>query len=548
MFFDSFASIVDGVSHIVDVSRGQTDLKAGLRIPQTMPYARRAVDEFADVDLARGCLVVGLLGPGPGQDDPRSIAPVLASTQPGALALMLLGWPAEDVPRHRLLGPLVDGDCQIVRAISLHPAAIPGVHGALVAARVDQLAPLAPGLAGVRSDLPWRAERGAGAADEWRTVLRVANEYMLAEFAVRALRERLVERDGQLRVSERKRAAAVARLKKLTASTTFQVGRAFVEGARRPAGAVVTIPRDLVRVWRGRRAQRPAAPMATGPNERVVPVAMPFGARVDVLTITAPPALLVPRKLAQNGLAGYEPESMACFLAAMDVAGPGAVLDIGANVGIYAAVASASTERRVVAFEPAPALVEVARRLATDNGLDYVTEALALGSENGSALLHLSDSSDTSHSLAAGFRPSSSQVQVRVETVDSYVVRTGTLPAVLKVDSETTEPDILAGAAATIVQHRPWILCEVLAGRVETRLTEVLAPFGYQWYHITSEIPYRAADVIEGDRTYQHLMWLFAPEPLTEKFWTALRERTADLAECTVERATLPARRQTAPV
>jgi FkbM family methyltransferase len=274
------------------------------------------------------------------------------------------------------------------------------------------------------------------------------------------------------------------------------------------------------------------------PEDRVVPIALPASGATEhgLLTMTLPSKLLVPRRLAQEGLAGYEPEALACFLAALDVAGPGAVLDVGANVGIYAALASALTRREVRAFEPSPSLVEAARSFAAANGLRYTTESLALGAENGSATFYLSDSSDTSNSLAAGFRVSSAQIEVPVETLDSYVARTGVVPAIMKVDTETTEPDVLAGAAKTITGYRPWVLCEVLAGRVEERLTEVLAPFGYHWYHVTGEVPYREADEIAGDRTHRYLMWLLAPERPGEDFWAALRGWVDALAECTPER------------
>ena len=72
---------------------------------------------------------------------------------------------------------------------------------------------------------------------------------------------------------------------------------------------------------------------------------------------------------------------------------------------------------------------------------------------------------------------------------------------------------------------------------METRLTDVLSPFGYHWFQITSEVPYPERDRIVGDRTYEHLMWLFAPDLPDERFWAAVRSRTAELAHCTVERA-----------
>src|SRR5262249_53231874 len=77
--------------------------------------------------------------------------------------------------------------------------------------------------------------------------------------------------------------------------------------------------------------------------------------------------------------------------------------------------------------------------------------------------------------------------------------------------------------------QRPWILCEVLARRVERRLHDILAPFGYRWYHITEALPLREAARIVGDPAHADLMWLFAPEKPDDRFWAALRGRAARL-------------------
>ena len=347
------------------------------------------------------------------------------------------------------------------------------------------------------------------------------------------LRAEVAAAQAELARVRRRLARSEAQLARMTGSITWQLGRTFVDGARHPARAAVTVPRDLTRLWRRYRTKARVAA-----TDRVVPIALPPGARRRSLTMTAPPDMLVPRRLAERGLAGYEPESMACFLAQADVAGPGAVFDIGANVGIFAALASALTDRRVVAFEPAPELVAAARRFAADNRLGFTTEPLALGAENGTATFYLSDSSDTSNSLAEHFRSSSAQITVPVETLDDYVARTGVVPAVLKVDTETTEPDVIAGAVQTITEHRPWILCEVLANRVEERLTEVMAPLGYHWYPISEEIPFQEAYKIVGDHTYRNLNWLFAPRRPDERFWSAVRERLAALRSCTARPTT----------
>jgi FkbM family methyltransferase len=540
---------LDGVDEVIDVSPGQVDLGRHLRISERIRHTRCTIEDAEKLSPGPGAMLLSLVGADPvAHTTPEALAPVLRRLEPGARALLLLGWPIEEFPYHLLLGPLVDARCQVVEAVPIEESSIREVHCTLVVECVERLAPLRA----YPLDARPAAARDQQDVGDLTALLGFVNEYLLSDLVAR-LRRRLIEhaelerqlaeRDARVLDAERRLAKSRKRLAELEASATLRIGQAVVRGARHPARAIASVPLDLARAWRSHRkrqqARAAAPPTAAEPGERVVPIALPAGARDRALiTMTAPSDLLVPRRMAALGLAGYERGAMACFLAAIDVAGPGAVLDIGANVGIYAALASAVTTRDVRAFEPAPSLVAVSRRLAVDNDLGYPTESLALGAENGSATLYLSDISDSSNSLAAGFRKSSAQIEVPVETLDSYVARTGAVPAVLKVDTEITEPDVLAGAAKTIAEHRPWILCEVLAGRVEERLTEVMTPFGYHWYHVTDHVPYQEATQIAGDRTYQYLMWLFAPEPVDDDFWAALRVRSAALAECTPRRGT----------
>src|SRR5699024_3322832 len=57
----------------------------------------------------------------------------------------------------------------------------------------------------------------------------------------------------------------------------------------------------------------------------------------DRVGLELPGDLTVPRRLEGFGLAQHEPGSLSCFLAAGGHAEPGAVLDIGSGVGVYAA-------------------------------------------------------------------------------------------------------------------------------------------------------------------------------------------------------------------
>ncbi|MBB4929800.1 FkbM family methyltransferase [Lipingzhangella halophila] len=229
----------------------------------------------------------------------------------------------------------------------------------------------------------------------------------------------------------------------------------------------------------------------------------------------------VPKQLQEAGLAGYEPETVACFLAVLEHARAGAVLDIGANVGLYGLLAAARSHRPVFSFEPTPDLAETARNLAASNDLTMEVVQLAVSNHSGSAPLKLSANSDASNSLAAGFRPEFGRVQVEVDTLSHWRERAGAIPAVLKIDTETTEPDVIAGGLEVLRRFRPWVFCEVLPDRgVEERLMALLEPLDYSWHHLGDDPPCPRRNVIDGRGAGSHeRMWLFAPTPPRDELW-----------------------------
>ncbi len=530
--------LVKDIARVVDVSPGDVDLRRHLMPPGEMPYST----DVSGTAVTADTLLVCLVGP---QAPAGALIPVLRDLPVGAKVLMLAGWTTAEIPFPQVLGPLAEGRCQVTDAVPVDRSRRHGLRVALFAERVDELQP----------PRGYEMDRADDDSPALAVQLWTANRLVLGELAAGPMRRRVSELDERVAALEAELAAAHddatalradlaardkdlakarRRVRALESSPTFRLGRTLVDGARHPGKAVVTVPRNLAKIWQEHRAgtTAPASPPKApakkpAATHRTLSIPVP-GSPQRSLTLTAPAKLLVPRELAKNGLAGYERSAVPCFLAALDTAGPGAVLDIGANVGLYAALAAAVTDREVVAFEPFPTLAEVAERFCAENDLEFLIESIALGRETGTATLYLSDTSDSSNSLAAGFRKSTQQLEVPVETLDGYVRRTGAVPAVLKIDTESTEPDVLFGGAETLRRYRPWVLCEVLAGRGEDRLAEAMAPHGYSWYPITDDVPYRRATVIEGDRTYQHLMWLFAPEPPDEGFWAAVTaHRTA---------------------
>ena len=240
-----------------------------VQAPATMrrlPYDAADTGTFDD-----GTLLVAFAGPdAEAHVAPEALAAAVRRLPPGGRVVVLLGWPIEELPYHALLGPLVDAGCQVLQAVPLDKVSRHGAHCAVVAARVNRLAPL-------RSYLNDSPVEVSDAEPELRTLLRLAGEYTFGDLVARPLRRRLAElrdrseaqqqrirqlekeleaRDAKLAAAQQRLSSAKESLARLRSSTTFQVGDAMVQGARRPGRAIVAVPVGLVRVWRNRGAER----------------------------------------------------------------------------------------------------------------------------------------------------------------------------------------------------------------------------------------------------------------------------------------------------
>lgn len=233
------------------------------------------------------------------------------------------------------------------------------------------------------------------------------------------------------------------------------------------------------------------------------------------ISMTAPSNYIIPKALARGGLANHEPETMACAVALCEKR-TGSFVDVGANIGIFSLVLATALGRQCHAFEPTPQMVAVIRDVAARHALSIVVHEMALSKFRGTAPLYLSSKSDSSNSLNRRFRPHAGSLEVAVALLDDIDVGQ---PALLKIDTESTEPDVLEGAVSTIRTHRPPIICEALPGRTEGRLNGFLQGHGYCAYHITPELHSRRYDQIQPDRS-KHYNWIFSPDPLDDEHWT----------------------------
>jgi FkbM family methyltransferase len=202
------------------------------------------------------------------------------------------------------------------------------------------------------------------------------------------------------------------------------------------------IERSVGRLRRGRSAAPPALRRAFEavldhlPGDHLVCV-LPEGERV--------------RLSARYRHVSWNPEEYAAFRA---IVRPGmTVLDVGANVGAYTLVFAAwvGATGRVVAFEPAPDTCAGLRTHVTLNGFDdrvTVVQAAMAGS-TGTAPFGVHPSGGAS-SLALGSVADAARVTVATHTIDDVCKAHALLPAVIKIDVEGAELDVLRGARQTL--------------------------------------------------------------------------------------------------
>jgi len=219
-----------------------------------------------------------------------------------------------------------------------------------------------------------------------------------------------------------------------------------------------------------------------------------------------------------RGWDGYEPESVPLFFRLATRAR--VTFDVGAYVGFFSLLAAhANTEGIVYAFEP---MADAFERLQKNVALNLLNNirctAAAVGEIDGKAeFYHVADYLPCSSSLSFEFMQSAGAVRssvVPVVTLDRFVQETG-LGGIdlVKIDTESTEPQVLRGMIETLRRDHPILMCEVLKDRGSERpLEEILRPLGYRFYLLTPDGPV-LRDQIEGHSSWlNYLFTTFEPD------------------------------------
>lgn len=139
----------------------------------------------------------------------------------------------------------------------------------------------------------------------------------------------------------------------------------------------------------------------------------------------------------------------------------GTAIDVGASIGHHSVWFAAVCDLHVEAFEP----VYWWAVEANAEGHDITVHRCLLGDSEGVA----------GHEGIGRMRVGAGDLPMR--TLDSFDLE----PALLKIDTEGMEPQVLRGGLETIAQHRPVILAEAWGPNEHAAAAEILEPLGYRW-------------------------------------------------------------------
>jgi FkbM family methyltransferase len=152
--------------------------------------------------------------------------------------------------------------------------------------------------------------------------------------------------------------------------------------------------------------------------------------------------------------------------------------DIGANHGIFSLVfAAVNPHGTAISVDPSPIASQILRKNLELNGLnDRVRHhQIACGASHGTVLMHYNW-----HHLEASQEggQSSNDVQIEVETLDEICAKEGVKPAVVKIDVEGFELDVLRGADKTL-SHANLLFLEIHPERLDE--LGVSQPAIFEW-------------------------------------------------------------------
>ena len=188
-----------------------------------------------------------------------------------------------------------------------------------------------------------------------------------------------------------------------------------------------------------------------------------------------------------QGVEGYEKGEITVYLALLSQAQ--IVFDIGANVGLYSLIAACHPKpQHIYTFEPMPAVANVLHQNILVNQINNVSvHEIAVTDLNGEITFHIpiQPTYPVGSSINEDFRANSRAIIVQAVTLDTFVEQHNVGKVdLLKIDTESTEPDVLRGATHIINRDRPLIMCEILRKEPQQAITDFVVHLDYLVFRI----------------------------------------------------------------
>jgi FkbM family methyltransferase len=206
------------------------------------------------------------------------------------------------------------------------------------------------------------------------------------------------------------------------------------------------------------------------------------------------------------GFESHQPETTMIFYQLAQEART--VLDVGANIGYFSLLASvANGKSHIVAFEPVPQIFEYLKgNIRVNHATNVVAVSSAVTNYDGTAVLYLNEWA--SSSINRCHKKPIAEIEAPAVTLDSYVSEHQIKSVdLVKIDVESTEPQVLEGMQHILKRDAPDIICEVLWEETANYLNCHLPDFGYRFYWITNN-GLLEREKVAHDEQYRYLDYL----------------------------------------
>jgi len=165
-----------------------------------------------------------------------------------------------------------------------------------------------------------------------------------------------------------------------------------------------------------------------------------------------------------------------------------AIVDVGANIGVFALIAKTiNSLAEVHGFEPMPETFKKFKKNVEVNNYDIRCHEIALSDKNGTMDLFVSEGNDQEPSLNQNSNADTKLI-VQTRQFDSYS-REQNIGKIdlLKIDVESYEPEVLEGMKEMVDRDRPTIIIEVLKNETGARDQKYFEGKGYRYFYIDEQ-------------------------------------------------------------